>query len=284
MSNQPSLWKPDGNEDSRASGDPALFVDVNGFEGPLDLLLTLARHQKVDLTKISILALAEQYLRFIEQVRKLRLEIAADYLVMAAWLAYLKSRLMLPDPEDEDELSGEDMAAHLAFRLKRLEAMRKAADMLMDRPRLGVEIFPRGAPEQVSTFVRHKYSVSLYELLTAYASQRQRQSISTVHVKKRTVWSLQESREILQRLIGNVRTDWRKIDDYLIKYLAHSENRTTVIASTFAASLEMVREGLIEIKQSAPFSPIYTRLRQSAPGETDVNTASTTISKVSSHV
>lgn len=241
-----------------ADGEPNLIVDVDGFEGPLDFLLMLARQQKLDLTKISILALAEQYLDFIEQARKLRLELAADYLVMAAWLAYLKSRLLLPDPEDEDEPSGEELAAMLAFRLQRLEAMRKASGQLMERDQLGKDFFVRGAPEDISLRKKLHFTASLYDLLTSYAAQRQRQAVSLVHVRKREVWSLQDAREILQRLVGSI-ADWTPVDVLLASYLRLDEIRATALASSFAASLELVREGHLEVKQTEAFGTIMVR-------------------------
>ena len=182
---------------SQAHGYPdVLFVDVEGFEGPLDLLLTLARQQKVDLAKISILALADQYLAFIEEARKMRLELAADYLVMAAWLAYLKSRLLLPEPHPAEGLSAEEMANALALRLRRLDAIRKFAEQLMSRPQLGRDIFQRGQPEPIAEIKHPQWSATLYDLLSAYASRRQIQSRSVVRVAKRTVWSLAEARSV----------------------------------------------------------------------------------------
>ncbi|WP_417683940.1 segregation and condensation protein A [Roseibium sp.] len=242
----------------RASSDPQLVVDVDGFEGPLDLLLTLARTQKVDLARISILALVEQYLGFVAEARRMRLELAADYLVMAAWLAYLKSRLLLPEQKDEDEPTGEELAAALAFRLQRLEAMREAASKLMARPRLGQDFFARGMPETTSVERRSVWSATLYELLTAYATQRQRNSVTSVRVLRRNVWSLQEARELLARLVGRV-GEWAPINSYLKDYLYDQEDWATVVASTFSASLEMVREGQVEIRQSEPFAPVYIR-------------------------
>lgn len=265
---QALLWE---NQKERQSGpgdtEPSLMVDVDGFEGPLDLLLALARSQKVDLAKISILDLAEQYLSFIQEARRMRLELAADYLVMAAWLAYLKSRLLLPDIKDnEDELTGEELAAALAFRLRRLEAMRDAAARLMARPRLGQEVFARGDPEHVVTIRHSTYAANLYDLLTAYASQRQRNSVTSVQVKKRTVWSLQEARGLLIRMLGQV-TDWTPIDDFLVQYFATPDQRATVKASSFTASLEMVREGLLELRQTDHFEPLYVRKPVSADRE-----------------
>ena len=252
-----ALWE---GESERTSGDPPLLIDVDGFEGPLDLLLHLARNQKVDLARISVLALAEQYLDFIDRVRALRLELAADYLVMAAWLAYLKSKLLIPKAASDDGESGEEMAAILQFRLKRLEAMRDAAARLVNRNRLGRERFARGMPELVVVETSSQYRASLYDLLTAYAAQRQRRAISRVSIAQRAVWSLKEARAILERLIGEMR-DWTALEQYLIAYVASPEERATVIASSFAASLEMVREGQLEIRQEAAFRPIYLRPR-----------------------
>lgn len=240
----------------RSGEDPALVIDVDGFEGPLDLLLALARSQKVDITRISILALAEQYLAFIEEARRVRLELAADYLVMAAWLAYLKSRLLLPEPET-DEPSGEELAAELAFRLQRLEAMRDAAARLANSDRLGRDVFARGAPEPVEVIKKSEYSATLYDLLSAYAARRQEQSIAVVHVRKRAVWSLQEAKELLAGIIGSL-ADWAPLETFLSPYLT-DEVRATVTASAFGASLELVREGRIELRQTEAFAPLYIR-------------------------
>ncbi len=257
------LWTDDGDPEGTGRGvsEPSLVVDVDGFEGPLDLLLHLARNQKVDLTRISVLALARQYIAFIEHARRLRLELAADYLVMAAWLAFLKSKLLVPkQPGDEGE-SGEELAAVLQFRLKRLEAMRDAAARLVNRNRLGRDVFARGMPETVIIDRRNEYSASLYDLLTAYASQRQRQAVTNVHIAKRGVWSLKQAREILTRLIGEI-GDWTALDVFLIRYMTTREERATAIASSFAASLEMVREGVIEVRQETAFSPLFMRARR----------------------
>lgn len=252
------LWAE--NDDSRLTGDPSLVVDVAGFEGPLDLLLHLARNQKVDLARISILALAEQYLAFIEKVRALRLELAADYLVMAAWLAFLKSKLLIPKQPGEEGESGEELAAVLQFRLKRLEAMRDASARLVNRNRLGRDVFARGMPEMVIVEKRNSFSASLYDLLTAYAQQRQRQAINNVTIARRAVWSLKDAREVLARLVGSV-GDWTALDSFLIEYLAAPEEKRTAMASSFAATLEMVREGKLEVRQDQVFAPIYLRGR-----------------------
>ncbi len=242
----------------RAINDPDFTVDVDGFEGPLDLLLAMARTQKLDLAKISILDLAMQYLEFVEKARALRLELAADYLVMAAWLAYLKSRLLLPAPEGDEEPTGEELANQLAFRLQRLEAMRDAGINLMNRNRLGRDIFARGDPEPVVIDRQKEFSASLFDLLTAYAAQRQRQSVSSVTISHREVWSLGDAREIITRLIGKL-ADWTPLDAFLQEYLVDPEERPGVIASSFAASLELVREGVLEIRQTDAFAPLYMR-------------------------
>jgi segregation and condensation protein A len=247
-------------EADRGTTEPTMIVDVEGFEGPLDLLLTLARHQKVDLAKISILALADQYLNFIEAARKLRLELAADYLVMAAWLAYLKSRLLLPEAAPGEGPSAEDMALALANRLRRLEAIREVANRLMERPQLNRDVFARGLPEPIAEIKRPEWSATLYDLLTAYANQRQRSVLSRVRFKKRTVWSLAEARVTLERLIGQS-SDWSRIDQFLISYVVEPALAPTVFASSFASALELVREGLAEIHQKESFAPIYMRKR-----------------------
>ncbi len=246
-----------------AAAEETLIVDVAGFEGPLDLLLALARNQKVDLARISILALVDQYLAFVERVRAHRLELAADYLVMAAWLAYLKSRLLLPSPPEDDEPTGEELAAALAFRLRRLEAMRDAAAKLMVRDRLGRDVFARGAPEPTTLTVRAEWQASLYDLLTAYAGQRQRFMITSVRVAARAVWSLADAREILERLIGRV-ADWTPIEGLVSSFMT-PQMRATVLASTFSASLELVREGRMELRQTDAFAPLHARARLPEP-------------------
>ena len=241
-------------------GDDCLVVDVAGFEGPLDLLLELARDQKVDLTKISILALADQYLAFIEAARRLRLELAADYLVMAAWLAYLKSRLLLPVEEADEGPSGEELALVLARRLKHLEAIREAGRRLMGFPRLGIDVFPRGMVEPLSVETRQAWDATLYDLLSAYAALRLGGIVTSVKVSDRHVFTLQEARDRLMRLLGESGR-WEMLDSYFIEYLVQPELRATAKASAFSASLELVREGRVELKQSQHFAPIYVRRR-----------------------
>jgi segregation and condensation protein A len=250
----------------RASDEPALVVDVEGFEGPLDLLLALARQQKVDLAKISILALADQYLAFIEEARKLRLELAADYLVMAAWLAYLKSRLLLPETNAPEGQSAEDMAIALAMRLKRLEAIRDVAERLFGRPQLDRDVFVRGQPEPIAHIKHPQWSATLYDLLSAYAQQRQKSALAHVRLAKRSVWSLAEAREALERLIGQAQ-DWTRLDQFLISYVVDPSFAPTVFASSFASSLELVREGLMELHQQSAFAPLYVRKRRPSADE-----------------
>jgi segregation and condensation protein A len=242
--------------------EDSLIVDVAGFEGPLDLLLALARTQKVDIAKISVLALVDQYLVFVAAAQKLKLELAADYLVMAAWLAFLKSRLLLPrETSGAEDVSAEEMARRLSFRLMRLDAMREAAAQLMTRSRLGREVFQRGMPEGAKTIRETTYSATVYDLLHAYADQRRR-TIKVGHVvKARTVWSIKDARERLERIMGDVgaETDWIAFERYLESLLAASEDGKTVLASSFGATLELAREGRLEIRQDGPFAPIYMR-------------------------
>jgi segregation and condensation protein A len=254
---QEKIWEA-YNAVDRGDADAPLVVDVAGFEGPLDLLLDLARTQKVDISRISILALADQYLAYIEQARTLRLELAADYLVMAAWLAYLKSRLLLPEVPDGEEPTGAELAAELAFRLKRLEAMRDAAARLANRNRLGRDVFARGNPEPVEVRKHSKFSATLYDLLSAYATQRQERAIARVTIGARPVWSLKEAREALGRLVGQV-AEWTPMEVLMSPYLSGLGMRRSVTASAFGASLELVREGKLELRQSEAFAPLYVR-------------------------
>lgn len=256
-------WEAPGLDDVPGLED-AFIVDVEGFEGPLDLLLALARTQKVDISKIAILPLVEQYLDFIAKAQSLKLEIAADYLVMAAWLAYLKSKLLIPrEKEDPQTQSAEEMAQRLAFRLMRLEAMRTAAARLMTRKRLGRDVFGRGAPEAVRTVKETTWTAQVYDLLKAYAEQRRR-TIKVVHVvRARKVWSIKDARQRLERLVGATAGDWTQLELFLEQYLPRGEEERTALASSFGATLEMAREGLVELRQDEPFAPIYMRKRGS---------------------
>jgi segregation and condensation protein A len=257
-----SDWE--GGETREGMPGDRLVVDVEGFEGPLDLLLGLARTQKVDLAKISVLALAQQYLEFIAEARRLRLEIAADYLVMAAWLAFLKSKLLLPaEPSEEGEPTGAELAALLAFRLKRLHAMREASAQLMTRKRLGRDVFARGLPEPTRITRKSVYDANVYDLLKAYSQQRQRTAALSLRMRPRTVWSLREAREELERLLG-MTVDWAPLDQLFAEFLVESELRRTALASGFTATLEMTREGVLEIRQAKSFAPLLIRRRERA--------------------
>jgi segregation and condensation protein A len=244
-----------------------LIVDVDGFEGPLDLLLVLARSQKVDLKKISILALADQYLVFVEEARLRKLELAADYLVMAAWLAYLKSRLLLPEVEEEEGPSGEEMAARLAFQLQRLQAMRNVAARLMARNRLGRDVFGRGLPEGERVIRRSEYGDTIYDLLKAYSTQRIKQSAQDLQIIRAPVFAIEDARKRIEGMLGRI-SDWSRLDALLMGGMDQSFKRTT-LASSLTASLEMVRDGQIEIRQLGHFSPIYIRRRDEPEANID---------------
>ncbi len=237
----------------------ALIVDVDGFEGPLDVLLTLSRTQKVDLRKISVLALAQQYLAFVERAKVLRLELAADYLVMAAWLAFLKSRLLLPpDPEDEGP-SGEELAAHLAFQLERLQAMRDAAARLMGRDRLGRDFFARGQTHEVTRTRKIRYTATLLDLMQGYARIRTRDEFRPYAMDRDAVFTMEQALERMRGLIGYA-GDWTDISSYLPEgWEIDPARRRSATAATFAASLELVKEGQLEIRQAETFAPIQLR-------------------------
>lgn len=245
------------------AGDPfqepiqqPLIIDVDGFEGPLDLLLTLARTQKLDLTAISITDLADQYIGYVEEVRSLKLEIAADYLVMAAWLAYLKSRLLLPKEANAEEPSAEELALRLQWRLQRLEAMREAGARLMACDRLGRDIFARGTPEGIQTDKRALYDVTLYELLKAYGGITAKEKPVPLQVRKRPVYSLEEALERLSALIGTA-LSWTDLSVFLPE--AAPELSRSARASLFAASLEMARQGRVDLQQREVLGPLYLR-------------------------
>jgi len=240
----------------------ALIVDVDGFEGPLDLLLTLGRTQKVDLRQISVLQLAQQYLAFIDKAKQLRIELAADYLVMAAWLAFLKSRLLLPpDPEDEGP-SGEELAAHLAFQLERLQAMRQAAAQLMARDRLGRDFFARGIPEDVTRVKKVIYTATLLDLMQGYARIRTRDEFRPYSMDRDAAFTLEQALDRMRGLIGFAGT-WTDIASYLPEgFRTDPARRRSATASTFAASLELVKEGRVELRQAEHFAPVELRRKE----------------------
>ena len=239
----------------------ALIVDVSGFEGPLDVLLTLGRTQKVDLTKISILELARQYLSFVEKAKSLRIELAADYLVMAAWLAFLKSRLLLPPDPSEDGPSGEELAAHLAFQLERLQAMRDVAARLMGRDRLGRDFFARGLPEDVTRVKKVTYTATLLDLMQGYSRLRTRDEFRPFVMDRDSVFTLENALERMRGLIGYA-GNWTDISSYIPEGWDKDRARIrSATASTFAASLELAKEGRVELRQSDTFAPIELRRR-----------------------
>ncbi len=256
--------------ESIAAPDPLresdqLMLVLDGFEGPLDLLLTLGREQKVDLTRISILELADQYLSFVAEARKVRLELAADYLVMAAWLAYLKSRLLIPALEDE-EPSGEDMAAALAFQLQRLEAMKEVAATLFARPRLGRDVFARGAPEDIDIRRKSVYEVTLYDLLRAYGDHRKRREGGVLHIAPIRLYSMEDAVRRLSDLLGHM-PDWATLSSFLPAGFAPGEAASplltrSALAAHFAATLELAKAGRVELRQDGAFTPLYVRSSQ----------------------
>ncbi|MFP4239321.1 MAG: segregation and condensation protein A [Rhodosalinus sp.] len=244
----------------------ALIVDVEGYEGPLDVLLTLSRSQKVDLRRVSILQLAEQYLAFVEEARALRIELAADYLVMAAWLAFLKSRLLLPPDPEEEGPSGDEMAAYLAFQLERLQAMREAAARLMARDRLGRDVFARGQGERVERVKRVRHTATLMDLMQAYARIRTRDEFRPWAFDRQSVYTMEEALDRLRGMIGFAGS-WTDIAAYLPEgWREDPARRRSATAATFAATLELAREGRIELRQAGTFAPIELRRRERPDG------------------
>ncbi|HSE77809.1 MAG TPA: ScpA family protein [Alphaproteobacteria bacterium] len=259
--------EPPFEADPSAKDDPAaaLVVDLEGFEGPIDVLLTLARDQKVDLTKISILALADQYLAFIDGARELRLEIAADYLVMAAWLAYLKSRLLLPTPaESQDEPSAAEMAEALAFQLRRLQAMQDAGVRLMARPQLGRDVFARGAPEGLRIVARPQYEATLYDLLRAFGEHKARVERGRLDIVPSELYSMEMALERLSTMLGRM-PEWTTLISFLPQGIGDSLVLRSAHAAMLAAGLELVRSGRMHIRQDVPFGPIYVRKASDNP-------------------
>jgi len=258
-----------------AGSEQVLNVDLDGYEGPLHILLELSRNQKVDLRNISILQLAEQYLAFIKQIQSLRIELAADYLVMAAWLTYLKSRLILPQPTKTDEgLGADEMATALAFRLQRLDAMRAATKALNSRKRAGVDVLLRGQPEGVRRIRSPIYQASIYDLLSAYAIRRSRNSRAKVVFKKPIILALEEARQRLEKILGKM-SDWlsleQMITDFNLSDHADAPPRASLLASSLVASLELAKEGHAELRQTQAFAPLFVRARNDAAKSTGTN-------------
>ena len=255
----PDGW-PDGPQSvAERLAAEALIVDVDGFEGPLDLLLNLSRTQKVDLRRISVLDLAQQYLAFVDRAKALRIELAADYLVMAAWLAFLKSRLLLPPDPSEEGPSGEELAAHLAFQLERLEAMREAAARLMARDQLGRDIFARGVPEDVTRIRRTRFTATLLDLMQAYARIRTRDEFRPYAFDRAHILTMEQALDRMRGMIGFA-GDWTDIMGYLPDGWGRDPaRRRSATAATFAASLELAKQGHVELKQAETFAPILLR-------------------------
>lgn len=261
-------------------GDALLVVSLEGFEGPIDLLLHLAREQKLDLSKLSILRLAEQYLAFMEQARALRLDVAADYLVMAAWLAYLKSRLLLPKQErgtDEEEPTGEELAAALAWQIRRLEAMHKAASDLLALPQKGIHVFSRGAREgALETVVQHQPTATLYDLMAAYATIKKRgEKPSALRFEPVALHSIDEAIERLRESLGFM-PDWVTMERFLPAVRGRGMVGRSAWAATLVASLELAKQGVISVRQDQGFGPIWLRrtpeAEMQAGGGEDVQT------------
>jgi segregation and condensation protein A len=272
---QPDGADADGGAASFEEGAPrgpvdagdTLIVDLDGFEGPLDVLLTLARNQKVDLTRISILKLAEQYLDFIAHARRMELDLAADYLVMASWLAYLNSKLLLPPPEEEEGPSGAEMAARLAFQLQRLEAMRKVAQEIFGRQcRMGIHVFPRGAPEGIRLIKTSQYQGTLYDLLKSYADQRLKGHETKWEPKRLPIMAVEAARKRLEAMLGMM-FDWGRIDEYLPMEEMSAPMRRSAMASMLSAALVMAKDGHMEIRQAGAFGPLFLRRRNKEASE-----------------
>lgn len=264
VDDDPSL----NTDDGEGAKTTPLLLDLDGYEGPIDILLNLARDQKVDLIHISILALAEQYLVFIQQARERHLELAADYLVMAAWLAYLKSRLLLPPEETDEEPSGEELAAALQFQLRRLEAMQEAGEHLLEMPRLGSKRFGRGAPEDLAGVTRSVYDVTLYDLLRAYADHKKRTTRVDFQIEPLTLYSVDEAIKRIERMFGTI-PDWSALDTLLPTGITEPLMRRSAMCAHFIASLELVKQGKLDVRQDGGhYSPIHIRIaREPRPEE-----------------
>jgi len=261
---QNSVFEEDTPVSQRDEHDQ-LVLQLDGFDGPIDLLLDLSRDQKVDLVKISILDLANQYLDFVEKATELRLELAADYLVMAAWLAYLKSRMLVPEQEgDEDEPTGAELAEALAFQLRRLEALRNVADLLMSQKILGLDVFARGAPEGLKTISKSIHEANMFDLLSAYGQIQRRLEFSTYTVEAFDLLCIEEALERIEAILGKIPGEWMTIESFLPKSLSKKEKivARSAIAATFGASLEMAKRGHIEIRQENIYGQIYIKKRR----------------------
>lgn len=252
-----------GEADAASSAD-TLLVNLEGYEGPIDVLLQLARDQKVDITRISILQLARQYLEFIDRARELRLELAADYLVMAAWLAYLKSRLLIPAEGGGEDPSAQEMAEALQFQLRRLEAMQSSAEKLMELPQLGQGFFQRGMPEDLKVVTDTVYKVTLYDVLKAYGDIHKRKDGGKYDLPKFSLMSMDQAMQRMSKMLGSLpkkgaRSIWTTLQSMVPEGIADGLLSRSILASTFIAGLELAKQGKIEIRQDGAFKPVYIR-------------------------
>jgi len=245
------------------SSDHRLVLDVDGFAGPIDVLLTLAREQKVDLTQISILELADQYLVWVAKLRQANLELAADYLVMAAWLAYLKSILLLPTSTDDEEPTGEEMAAALQFQLLRLESMQQAGEKLLARDQLGQDFFPRGNPEKFGYNLNGAFEVSIYDLLKAYGEHTHRSNVRILRIELSDLYSTDDGLKWLTKMLGSM-PDWTSLLQFLPAEIKGDLVSRSMVASALSAALELTKQGELKIRQTETFGTIYVRAAQNA--------------------
>jgi len=266
------LFEEDNPEEGKVRPEGDLNLAVDGYEGPLDVLLTLARDQKVDLVQISILQLADQFLKWVAEARRRNLELAADYLVMAAWLAYLKSRLLIPTPEGEEEPSGEEMAAALQFQLQRLEAMQDAGAKLMARPQLGQDFHRRGCPEHFVSTSKTVFEVTLHDMLKAYGDIKRRAKGRVMDIEPLDLYSVDDALHRLRTMLAIGVPDWEELQHYLPPGMKAGLPTLSAVAATFTATLEMAREGMVMIRQTDTFGPIYVRSSPDGSGERGVKT------------
>jgi len=245
------------------SSDQQLVLDVDGFAGPIDVLLTLAREQKVDLTQISILELADQYLAWVAKLRQANLELAADYLVMAAWLAYLKSLLLLPTPADDEEPTGEEMVAALQFQLLRLESMQQAGENLLGRDQLGRDFFPRGNPENFGYNLNSNFEASIFNLLKAYGEQTHRSNVRILRIELSDLYSLDDGIKWLTKMLGSM-PDWTSLLQFLPTKIKGDLVSRSMVASALSAALQLTKQGELKIRQTETFGTVYVRAAQNA--------------------
>ena len=245
------------------SSDHRLVLDVDGFAGPIDVLLTLAREQKVDLTQISILELADQYLAWVAKLRQANLELAADYLVMAAWLAYLKSLLLLPTSTDDEEPTGEEMAAALQFQLLRLESMQQAGEKLLGRDQLGRDFFPRGSPEKFGYNLNSAFEASMYDLLKAYGEHTLRSNVRILRIELSDLYSTDDGLKWLTKMLGSM-PDWTSLLQFLPAEIKGDLVSRSMLASALSAALQLTKQGELKIRQTETFGTVYVRAAQNA--------------------